>query len=294
MEALATAARIPGPNDDVMSFWQDVMVDKYRRFRSVLVGATALHSARARKRHAPLPGARVLDIGCGFGETTLAWAQHVGIGGEAVGLDPCPAFLDIAREDARKARIANASFICDDAQTAKLEGFDHVFSAFGVMFFAQPVAALRNLRRALVPGGRMQLLVWGSRAENEWLTLAAATCEEVLPPIERKAATCGPGPFSMSDPEALEIMLNAAGLRDIELHAQREDVFVGADADRAIDFQLALGPAGERIRIANAIGTPAEREIRDRLRGTLAAHERPDGIYLPSTIWHATGVVAAE
>ncbi len=160
------------------------------------------------------------------------------------------------------------------------------------MFFAQPVAALRNLRRALNAGGRMQLLVWNTRADNPWLTLAVEACERVLPPIVQ-GATCGPGPFSMSDPGALRTMLEAAGLADIELHSFREEVFVGATVERAMDFQLALGPAGERMRLAGALGTPAESRIRAEIHRLFAAHTRRDGVWLPSSVWYATGVAGA-
>jgi ubiquinone/menaquinone biosynthesis C-methylase UbiE len=284
------ATPTPGPNDQVMSFWRDVMVPKYLRFRRVLVGATALHTRRAFAIHEPPSKARVLDVGCGFGETTLEWARRVGGEGEAIGLDPCEEFLAVARADARAAALSNASFRCGDAQTTRFSGFDRVFSTFGVMFFAQPVAALRNLTAALVPGGRMQLLVWASRAENLWLTLAVEACEKVLPPVPQDAATCGPGPFSMSDPDTLGTILHAAGLRQIELHALREDVFVGADVEQAIDFQLELGPAGERMRVAGALGTPAEQRIREEIR-LLLAGRRGEAVYLPSSVWYATGVI---
>lgn len=280
----------PSPNAEVISFWQDVMVDKYRRFRHVLVGATALHTKRALSLHEPTSGARVLDVGCGFGETTIGWAARVGAHGEAVGLDPCADFLAVARADARAAGVANVSFRAGDGQTAEIGGFDRVFSAFGVMFFAQPIAALRNLRAALRPGGRMQLLVWNSRAENPWLTLAVEACERVLPPTSQGAATCGPGPFSMSDPRALGEMLARAGVAS-EIHRFDEEVFVGADPEHALDFQLALGPAGERMRLAGAYGTPMERRIRDEVLQLLAPHQRADGVWLRSSVWYATGVV---
>jgi SAM-dependent methyltransferase len=267
------------------------MVEKYRRFRTVLVGATALHTRHALSIHDPPAGARVLDVGCGFGETTLDWARRVGERGEAVGIDPCEPFLDVARADAREAGITNASFVCGDAQTASLAGFDRVFSAFGVMFFAQPVAALRHLRAALNPGGRMQLLVWGSRADNPWLTLAAEACERVLPPRTEEGATCGPGPFSMSNPDDLRSMLVAAGLTSVEIHGLREEVVVGADVESAIDFQLEIGPAAERIRLAGARGTADELRIREEVRRSLAAHEGRD-VALLSSAWYATGVVA--
>jgi SAM-dependent methyltransferase len=266
------------------------MVEKYLRFRHVLVDATAHHTKRAMALHEPSSGARVLDVGCGFGETTFAWAARVGALGEAIGLEPCTDFLAIARADARAEGISNVSFRSGDGQTAKLMGFDRVFSAFGVMFFAQPVVALRNLRAALNPGGRMQLLVWNGRAANPWLTLAVEACNRVLPTRQHGAATCGPGPFSMSDPCALGVMLARAGLAGIELHRFDEDVFVGEDLERALDFQLALGPAGEQMRIAGAHGTPLERRIRDEVIQLLTPHLREDGVWLPSSVWYATGV----
>lgn len=280
----------PPPNSEVISFWQDVMVEKYHRFRGVLVGATALHTKRALSIHEPPPGARVVDIGCGFGETTIGWAARVGPDGEAVGLDPCAEFLDVGRADSRAAGVPNVSFRLGDGETAELAGFDRVFSAFGVMFFARPVAALRNLRAALNPGGRMQLLVWNSRAQNPWLTLALEACDRILPPIPERAATCGPGPFSMSDPCVLGMMLVRAGLTRIELHRLEEDVFVGADAERALDFQLTLGPAGERMRLAGAHGTSMEQRIRDEVLELLGPHCREDGVWLRSSVWYATGV----
>lgn len=283
--------RVPPPNAGVIAFWQDVMVEKYRRFRSVLVGATAVHTKRALILHAPPPGARVLDVGCGFGETTIGLAERVGPAGEAVGLDPCPEFLETARADARRAGVANAVFRGGDGQTAVLGHFDHVFSAFGVMFFAQPVVALRNLRNSLTPGGRMQLLVWNTRAQNPWLTLAAEACERILPRDEQEAATCGPGPFSMSDPCTLGAILGGAGLTGIQIEQLDEEVRVGDDLESALDFQLALGPAGERIRIAGAQGTPLELRIREEVKELLAPHRRDDGVWLRSSVWYATGVV---
>lgn len=281
---------IPSPNEDVMAFWRDVMVEKYRRFRATLVGATAVHTARALALHPPPLHAHVLDVGCGFGETTIAWARHVGPEGRAVGVDPCEPFLTVGRADAAAAGVQNTRFVRADAQTTPFADFDRIFSAFGVMFFAQPVAALRNLRAALRPSGRMQLLVWNERAANPWLTLALEACERVLPPVPKTAATCGPGPFSMADPDTLRAMLGSAGLDDVELHLFDVEVPVGADAREAIDFQLALGPAGERMRVAGASGTEVEAQIREEVRRLLRPHERADGIWLRSSVWYATGV----
>src|SRR5262245_25242738 len=98
--AVVHEEQLPSPNEAVMAFWRDVMVDKYRRFRGALVGATAVHAARALSIHEPPLGAHVLDVGCGFGETTIEWARRVGPHGRAVGIDPCESFLSVGRADA--------------------------------------------------------------------------------------------------------------------------------------------------------------------------------------------------
>jgi hypothetical protein len=136
----------------------------------------------------------------------------------------------------------------------------------------------------------MQLLVWNARAKNPWLTLAMEACDRVLPPLATGTATCGPGPFSMSDPATLCTMLRASGLTGIELHCFHEPIFLGADVERAIDFQLALGPAGERMRAAGALGTVAENAIRDELRRLFGGYHRAGGVWLPSSVWYVSGL----
>ncbi len=120
-----------------------------------------------------------------------------------------------------------------------------VFSRFGTMFFENPVAAMKNMRRALKPGGRFTMIVWRDMADNPWLSAAKAIALEHLPQPGADARTCGPGPFSMADQELVTAQMKAAGFTDIVFERVDAPVRMGDSIDDAIGFQLALGPAGE-------------------------------------------------
>src|SRR5262249_32776927 len=133
--------------------WNTVLFDKFCRFRYVLTEGLSGHSDELFRRR-PFPaGARVLDVGCGFCDTTQPIASHVPPGGEAVGVDCAQGFIEIAAREAREASIKNASFLVADAQSDELGGpYDYVFSRFGTMFFNLPGRAMRNIHRVLAPG----------------------------------------------------------------------------------------------------------------------------------------------
>lgn len=147
--------------------WNTVLFDKFCRFRNVLTHGLSDHSTEYFKRNAYPAGSRILDVGCGFGDTTQEIAIQVGPSGTAVGVDCARNFIDIAKREAREAQLANASFLLADVQADPLSGpYDHVFSRFGTMFFNLPGAALRNIRRALKPDGKFAMIVWRHREDN--------------------------------------------------------------------------------------------------------------------------------
>ena len=152
----------------------------------------------------------------------------------------------------RAQRIGNARFKVDDVQTAHLgERFNLAFSQFGTMFFANPFAALRNVRRSLAPGGKLVMVAWRSKAENEWLYRAQTITERFLArPQEYDAPTCGPGPFSMADADTTSGMLTAAGFDHIspgDVTCQSRSARTSATQS---SFAMSLGPAGEILRLA--------------------------------------------
>ena len=147
---------------------------------------------------------------------------------------------------ARSRGVENISFARADAEIAlPTEEFDFVFARFGTMFFANPVAGLRNMRKALKPGGKMVHIVWRNRADNPWLSMAKDVVLEFLPQPGEDALTCGPGPFSMSNEETVSLMMKSAGYENVDLTRVDAPVLVGKDVRDAIAFQLAIGPAGE-------------------------------------------------
>ena len=163
------------PNADFIATWNDILVPKFKRFRSVFVEGASPHSAIPLAKHPPRSGERVLDVGCGFGETTLDLARLVGPKGSVVGFDCCDAFLEVGKQDARAARLTNVDFVCGDAQAHAFDGsFDMLFARFGTMFFHAPKAALRNLRTALRPGGRLLNVTWRPLALNPWVAVPKA------------------------------------------------------------------------------------------------------------------------
>ena len=159
----------------------------------------------------------MLDIGCGFGDTTRRLAALVGPTGAAVGVDVAQPFVEASIAEARMAGAENVSFRAGDVQVMDLAGpFDYVFSRMGIMFFANPVAAMRNVRAAMVPGGRLVVVVWRRKLDNPWVHRAEQVVDQYLEePEETDEPTCGPGPFSMADADTVSEQLTLAGFEQI-------------------------------------------------------------------------------
>jgi SAM-dependent methyltransferase len=201
-------------------------------------------------------------------------------------------FLDYARKDAEARGITNVSFVRGDAEIAlPLDQYDFVFARFGTMFFANPVAGLRNMRKALRPGGRMAHIVWRDRADNPWLSMAKDVVLDFLPPPGAGAQTCGPGPFSMSDEATVRAMMTAAGYDEITFRRVDAPVLIGADVADAIAFQLAIGPAGEVFREAGAEAEQKRAQIEAALAEAINRQKiMAEGIVMDSSSWVISAV----
>lgn len=272
--------------------WDTVLFEKYCRFRFALTHGLSAHSDALMDRQLFPTGARVLDIGCGFGDTTQHIAQQVGPEGAAIGVDCSSNFVKAATQEAREAGLSNASFFVADVQTDQLRGpYDFLFARFGTMFFNAPVAALRNMRKALRPGRNLAMIVWRRREDNAWLHEAELRVRELVPVVSHEDTNevhCGPGPFSMSGADMVSDMFRMAGYDRVSFERFDTDICIGRTLDDAIEFALALGPAGEIIRLAGKASEERKGEVVAALREIFADYLQADGVMMPSSSWFVT------
>jgi SAM-dependent methyltransferase len=276
-------------NRPFVDFWIDIATPKWIRFRHLLSGNGKIHSDIAARDMSIRAGDRVLDVGCGFGETCLELSGRVGDRGRVLGIDCTGAFIEIAERERVAAGVDNVRYSVDDielCQEVEDGSFEVAFSRFGMMFCNSPVRAMRNVRRALVPGGRFHAIVWRTKSENPCWVVAEAVALEHLPAPDEQAASCGPGPFSMSDPDTVQAMLRAAGFVDSTFGRIDADLCIGTSMEEAIEYQVAVGPAGFVIREAGDDGSRALPAIREHLARRLAPFVRGDGsVWMASSTW---------
>ncbi|HEY5047326.1 MAG TPA: class I SAM-dependent methyltransferase [Rhizomicrobium sp.] len=230
---------------------------------------------------APLTDERALDIGCGCGTTTLLLAMKVGPEGAAAGIDISVPMLNVARARAA-AQNANVAFVEADASTHDFQPvFDLVFSRFGVMFFADPVAAFSNIRRALAPRGRLAFVCWRSAKENLWASAPMQAAKDLLPPQE-PVDPYAPGPFAFAEKDRLRSMLKEAGYHGIRIEPLDTTMNMGATLEYAADESLNIGPLS---RAAADVDAATRAKIHDAVAAAFAPFQSPTGITPPAACW---------
>ncbi|MDQ1683735.1 MAG: hypothetical protein QOC82_472 [Frankiaceae bacterium] len=234
------------------------------------------------------PGERVLDVGCGAGQLTLQAAEAVGPAGSVVGVDVAAHLVEAASRRAAQRGLTNVEVIEADAQDHPLPdgAFDVVISRFGVMFFADPVAAFANLLRATAAGGRLAFVCWQAAALNEWVLLAIGA---ILPHVEapEMPPPDAPGPFAFADAERVRGLLEQAGWTDAEFEDVQTRLPIGGarTAEEAVAFtsedtfgRLMLAKANADQRAA------ALAALLDAYR----SHEDPEGVHANAAAWLVT------
>ena len=222
---------------------------------------------------------RVLDVGCGNGESTRD-AARAATNGSALGVDLSSQMLGLARRTAAAEGLTNVEFQQVDAQIHPFDSgaFDVVISRMGSMFFGDPVAAFTNLRRALRSGGRIALLTWQSVAENEWMTAfrAALAVGRDLPTPPPEV----PSPFALADPDRVRAILRSAGFVDVTFEGLREPMGFGADPDDAFSFVSSL--TGWMLDGLDDAGRDAALAA---LRTTITEHAGDQGVTYECATW---------
>lgn len=239
-----------------------------------------LHNAVLRRAAGVRAGDRVLDVGCGAGQTTREAARAAGEG-SALGVDVSEAAIARARSLAEAEGVGNAAFEVADAGTHGFApaSFDLAISRFGTMFFGDPGGAFANLARALRPGGRLVMLVWQAAERNEWDVVISRSL------AGPSRAPVGLDPFSLADPPAVTGILGAAGFEEVAFADVHEPVHYGADVAAALEWIRGFTCTDQALRRLDPAGAAAALE---RLRAELAARLTDDGVWFDSRAWLVT------
>ena len=237
-------------------------------------GEQALAAAAAQ------PAEDVIDIGCGTGSTTLALGNAVGAGGMVLGLDISEPLIDVAR---RKSPPPQVTFMVGDAATNRFEAArtDLLFSRFGVMFFADPVAAFANLRRALKPTGRLTFVCWRPVTENNWVLVPMKAAGPHLPPAERPGPE-DPGPFAFGDPARVMRILTEAGFTPPAFQPLDRQLWSGDTIEDAVENMTKFGPLARAFAGASHAQTA---QAKKAIAAVLGPHLGGEGVHLSGACW---------
>ena len=274
---------VDAPNARQSEEWNDAMGRSWAMLHARLDRQIAPFGRAAMAEAGLSAGQRVLDIGCGCGETSFEIAYTVAPG-SVLGADISATLLDIARADAEARAIDGVRFVRADAQVEPFdaEAFDVVFSRFGVMFFDDPTAAFTNIRKALKPGGRLAFCCWRNPAENRWLSLPMQAAGHLLPPLP-PFDPIAPGPFALADAERTRGILGDAGFADIEV--EPIDLVTGGDnLEDSVFLSMRVGLLGAGLRQAGA-DDALKAAVQATLCEALAAHVEDGVVKLPAAGW---------
>ena len=239
----------PSPNAAQVEYWNSVAGETWAQFQEPLdrqiepLGLAGIDVLQ------PVPGERIIDIGCGCGQTSLALAARVAPSGSVVGIDLSRPMLEVARRRPRPAANLRVDFRQLDAQNGDIGRgvFDAAFSRFGVMFFSDPVAAFRNIRASLKPGGRLVFVCWRPLADNPWMLAPLQAALPFIPPVAPPDPTA-PGPFAFADASRVRSILTHAGFASLSGLTRLTLVSAAATLEQSLKLALRVGPLGRALR----------------------------------------------
>jgi SAM-dependent methyltransferase len=271
-------------NADQIAEWNGAQGQRWAELQRELDGIVAPFGEAALRLAAPQPGEHVIDIGCGCGDTSVELARRVGASGRVLGVDVSRPMLEVARTHVTQAGWANLEFREADASEATLPGeTDLLFSRFGVMFFAQPVAALRHLRTSLRSSGRLVFVCWRVPRDNAWAMTPLVAARQAMNVTPAPADPHAPGPFAFADEERLRAMLADAGFGKIALQRFDATVRLGVTPRAAAENAVRVGPTSRFVRELGPASVPT---VVDAIEKALTPVAAPDGhVSLNGSTW---------
>lgn len=269
-------------NADQRAFWSDAAGPKWVALQEQMDELLQPVLTGMWDRAQLQPTETVLDVGCGTGTSCLQAADTVGPQGQIIGADISHTMTELAR--LRIASHPNITVLLADVadHPFKAAQFDRVVSRFGVMFFTDPVAAFKNIRRAMKPGAACFFAAWGSTTNNPYFTVAAQVAKSVLGSPPKKDPD-GPGPFAFRDPERLRGILQASGFDSIACDTASVVLDGGQDKARLAHSMCQIGPAEAALSYFQAKEAEAS-ALNLELRRALADFDTPQGIRIPAEI----------
>lgn len=280
------------PNADQAEFWSgragNAWVARQAQFDGMMTPILDLLLDTAK----PATGERVLDLGCGTGASLLRVAAAIGPQGHVTGVDISQPMLGLARHRVTEAGLDNVDILNADAQVHALDqGFDLALSRFGVMFFADPVAAFANIRAAMRPGGRLAFVTWAGMAANPWFKIPSEVAQAHLGPVPRPDPRA-PGPMAFSESDYVLDILSRAGWGAAESRVVALDLTPPGTLADVADFMGREGPAS-RI-VAHHEGTEADIDtIVAGIAARIHDHATAEGVRIPARL-NLFSAVAAD
>lgn len=271
---------VTGPNADQIAFWNGDAGKSWARNQAVMDSMIEPLGGIAISESGISAADQVLDIGCGCGATSLALAS---LGASVTGIDVSEPMLGIARSRA-DTTDHDVKFVLADALTHSFESdYSLLFSRFGVMFFADPVAAFGNLASAMNKDGRLCFICWRPAIENAWISVPMGAAMAHMPPVPQTDPRA-PGEFAFSDKDYVVGILAAAGYKNIEIDPVDQALTIGGatDIDQAMDFYEHIGPLA---RFFSELDEPARMKALDAVREAVQPFLSDDGLTLGSACW---------